>query len=170
MNADEDYDDEYVSKTQIKQEAQEIKKLGEKLVNLGEAALAKIPLDDEVKAAVELARNINKKKNGYRRQLQFIGKLLRKRDITEIEQGLLKLQMHHQQNNTKFHELEQLRDKLISEGDKAIQEVLESHPLLERQKLRQLLRQIEKEKQLEKPPAAARELFQYLKSETQQDQ
>ncbi|MCY7297338.1 ribosome biogenesis factor YjgA [Alteromonas sp. a30] len=170
MNAEEDYGDEHVSKTQIKQEAQEIKKLGEKLVNLGDAALAKIPLDDEVRTAVELARNINKKKNGYRRQLQFIGKLLRKRDLTEIEEGLLKLQMHHQQNTAQFHELELLRDKLIAEGDKAIQETLETYPGLERQKLRQLLRQIEKEKQQEKPPAAARELFQYLKSETQKDQ
>ncbi len=170
MNAEEEFEDDYKSKSEIKREAQEIKKIGEKLVNLGDAALAKIPMSDEVKEAVTIARNINKKKDGYRRQLQFIGKLLRKIDLAPIEQALLELQMHHQLNNAKFHELELLRDKLIAGGDAGIQEALDAYPFLERQKLRQLLRQVAKEKKLEKPPAAARELFKYLKTEIDQNQ
>lgn len=170
MKAEEEFEDDYKSKTEIKQEAQEIKKIGEKLVNLGEAALAKMPLDDHVREAIVLARNINKKKDGYRRQLQFIGKLLRKIDLAPLESALLELQMHHQVNNAKFHELELLRDKLINGGDAEIQNTLDAYPFLERQKLRQLLRQVAKEKKLEKPPAAARELFKYLKSEIDQNQ
>lgn len=164
MNAEEEHD-EFKSKSQIKREMHELKKIGEKLVNMGSAALAKIPLDDELGAAIDLARNINKKKDGYRRQLQFIGKLMRSRDMEPIEAALKKLQMHHQESNAKFHHLEQLRDNLINGGDAEIQATLEQYPWLERQKLRQLLRQAKKEQDLEKPPAAARELFKYLKSE-----
>jgi len=162
MNAEEEHDD-FKSKSQIKREMQEIKKIGEKLVNLG-AALKQIPIDDEVTAAIELARKINKKKDGYRRQLLFIGKLLRTRDLEPIEQAL-----QHQQNTAKFHQLETLRDKLLGGGDTEIQEVLETYPFLERQKLRQLLRTAQKEQSQNKPPAAARELFQYLKSEIGQE-
>lgn len=169
MNAEEDHDD-HKSKSQIKREVHELNKIGEKLVNLGAAALAKIPLDDELREAIELARNINKKKNGYRRQLLFIGKALRNRDVEPIKAALQKLQMHHLENTTKFHHLEQLRDKLIGGDDADIQATLEQYPWLERQKLRQLLRQVKKEQDLEKPPAAARELFQYLKSELDKEQ
>lgn len=167
MNAEEEHDD-YKSKSQIKREMQEIKKIGEKLVNLG-SALKQIPIDDEVTAAIELARKINKKKDGYRRQLLFIGKLLRTRDLAPIEQALKQLEMHHQQNTAKFHQLEALRDKLLSGGDNEIQETLAAYPFLERQKLRQLLRTAQKEQSQNKPPAAARELFQYLKSEIGQE-
>lgn len=163
MNAEEENDD-YKSKSQVKREMQDIKKMGEKLVNLG-AALKQIPIDDELSAAIELARKINKKKDGYRRQLLFIGKLLRSRDLEPIEQALAQLEMHHQQNTAKFHQLEAMRDKLLGGGDAEIQEMVQAHPFLERQKLRQLLRTAQKEQSQGKPPAAARELFQYLKSE-----
>lgn len=167
MNAEEEHDD-YKSKSQVKREMQEIKKIGDKLVNLG-AALKQVPIDDELAAAIELARRINKKKDGYRRQLLFIGKLLRVRDLDPIEQALKQLEMHHQQNTAKFHQLEMLRDKLLGGGDAEIQETLEEYPFLERQKLRQLLRTAQKEQSQNKPPAAARELFQYLKAEIGQE-
>jgi len=163
MNAEQEHDD-YKSKSQVKREMQEIKKIGEKLVNLG-TGLKQVPIDDELAAAIELARKINKKKDGYRRQLLFIGKLLRARDIDPIEEALKQLEMHHQQNTAKFHQLEVLRDKLLGGGDTEIQETLEAYPFLERQKLRQLLRTAQKQQSQNKPPSAARELFQYLKAE-----
>ena len=169
MNAEEEQDD-YKSKSQIKREMLELRKMGETLVHLGAAALAKIPLDDELGAAIDLARNINKKKDGYRRQLQLIGKMLRSRDVQPIQLALQKLKSHHQESTTKFHKLEKLRDKLINGGDDEIQATLEQYPWLERQKLRQLLRQVKKEQDLDKPPAAARELFKYLKSELDKEQ
>lgn len=91
--------------------------------------------------------------------------MLRNRDTQPIEDGLNKLRTHNQQSTSKFHHLEQLRDKLLGGGDEVIQSTIEEHPLLERQKLRQFLRQAKKEQDLDKPPVAARELFQYLKSE-----
>ncbi|MCV2885767.1 ribosome-associated protein [Aestuariibacter sp. AA17] len=158
---------EFKSKTQIKQEAHALQKLGEELVKLGSAALAKIPMDDELEEAVELARKINKKKDGYRRQLQFIGKLLRQRDVAPIEQALAELQASSQLANKAFHKIEQTRDTLLTQGDDAIQPLLVEYPDLDRQKLRQLVRMAKKQKEQNKPPKAARELFQYLKDAMQ---
>lgn len=158
-------DEEFVSKTQRKKEMLALQELGEELVNLGAADLAKIPMDDAIKEAVELARRINRKKDGFRRQLQFIGKLFRKYDVTAIEAALEKIRNRHNTATAKFHKLEALRDSLLKNGDQGIQDTLETNPSLDRQKLRQLVRQAAKEQQQNKPPKAARELFQYLKAE-----
>ena len=66
-------EDELKSKTELKAESKAIQKVGETLVGLGASALEKIPMDDELTEAVLLARKINRKKDGYRRQLQLIG-------------------------------------------------------------------------------------------------
>ncbi|GAC13767.1 ribosome biogenesis factor YjgA [Aliiglaciecola lipolytica] len=155
-------DQEIKSKTQLKQESLAIQKLGETLVDLGAASLAKIPMDDELADAVELARRINKKKDGYRRQLQLIGKLMRHRDTQPIQLALDQLQMAHRQQTKQFHHVEEARDKVLL-GDKHIEALLNEHPELDRQKLRQYARQAKKQQELNKPPKAARELFQYLK-------
>lgn len=152
---------EIKSKTQLKQESLAIQKLGETLVDLGAASLAKIPMDDELADAVELARRINKKKDGYRRQLQLIGKLMRHRDTQPIQLALDQLQMAHRQQTKQFHHVEEARDKVLL-GDKHIEALLNEHPELDRQKLRQYARQAKKQQELNKPPKAARELFQYL--------
>lgn len=159
---------EFKSKTQLKNESQELFKLGQTLVNLGPANLAKIPMDDELAENIALAQRINKKKDGFRRQLQFLGKLLRARDTQEIEQALFKIQSAHQNKNKAFHKLENTRDDLIARGDDAINQTLNEHPQLDRQKLRQLVRQVKKQQEQNKPPKAARELFQYLKDNIHQ--
>ena len=80
--SDIDDDDQFVSKTQLKQESAERQKLGEKIVLLSPAHLALFTLDEELEEAIMIARRINRKKDGYRRQLQFIGKLLRFRAVS----------------------------------------------------------------------------------------
>lgn len=87
----EDEDDEiiWVSKSEIKRDAEELKRLGAEIVDLGKNALDKIPLDADLRAAIELAQRI--KMEGRRRQLQLIGKMLRQRDVEPIRQALDKL-------------------------------------------------------------------------------
>lgn len=159
----DDQQEEFKSKTQLKNEMLAIQKLGEQLVALGPAALEKIPLDDELKDAIVLARKIDKKKEGYRRQLQLIGKLMRFRDTAPIAQAFELLQMSHRQATSQFHHIEQARDKILQAGDPAINTLLNEYPDMDRQKLRQLYRQANKQQQQNKPPKAAREIFQYLK-------
>lgn len=158
-------EDDFKSKSQLKRESEAAQKLGQELVELTDASLAKLPLDDELVDAVKLAGRINRKKDGYRRQLQFIGKLMRSRDLQPIEEALARLKAPHQQATNQFHKLEQARDQILSQGDDAIQALLLEHPQLDRQKLRQFARQASKEQQQNKPPKAARELFKYLKQQ-----
>lgn len=163
--ADEPEFEEYKSKTQVKKEMLALKDLGEELVKLGKSALAHIPLDDELLQAVNLGREMHRKKSSYQRQLQYIGKMLRSRDVQPIQEAIDNLQGKHLQAVAHFHNLEKLRDKLIDEGDEALQSLLNDHPELDRQRLRQWIRQAGKEKKQNKPPKAYREIFQYLKSE-----
>ena len=156
-------DEELISKSELKRQSKTLQKLGETLVGLTPAHFATIPLDEELQEALEIGRSVNKKKEGYRRQIQFIGKLLRQRDNAPIEEALAKITHQHQASNAAFHALEKAREAVIEEGDAAIQRLIEAHPDLDRQKLRQFNRQIKKEREKNAPPKAFRELFQYLK-------
>ena len=158
-----DDDDEiiWVSKSEIKRDAEALKDLGAELVDLGKNALDRIPLDEDLRAAIELAQRI--KKEGRRRQLQLIGKLLRQRDPEPIQTALDKLKNRHNQQVALFHKLEQLRDRLIDDGDLAITEVINLYPKADRQQLRALIRNAKKEREGNKPPKSARQIFQYLR-------
>ena len=159
-----DIDDEVeiVSKTQIKQQMLAQQKLGESLIHLSPSELAKVPMDSELLDAVMLARRITGKKEGFRRQLQLIGKMMRQRDTVAIEQAINVIKSAHQSSSAAFHKVEMLRDTIISIGDERIEQAISQYPLLDRQKLRQLGRQAKKEQADNKPPKAARELFKYL--------
>ena len=159
----EDEDDEiiWVSKSEIKRDAEELKRLGAELVDLGKNALDKIPLDADLRAAIELAQRI--KMEGRRRQLQLIGKMLRQRDVDPIRQALDKLKNRHNQQVVVFHKLEQLRDRMVDGSDEAIEEVMNLWPDADRQQLRSLVRNARKEKAGNKPPKSSRQIFQYLR-------
>ena len=159
----EEEDDEiiWVSKSEIKRDAEELKRLGAELVELGKNSLDKIPLDEDLRAAIELAQKI--KKEGRRRQMQLIGKMLRSRDEDPIRQALDKLKNRHNQQVALFHKLEVLRDRLVEQGDDVIPEVLNLYPHADRQQLRAMIRNAQKEKAGNKPPKAYRQIFQYLR-------
>lgn len=151
----------WVSKSEIKRDAEELKRLGAELVDLGKNSLDKIPLDEDLRNAIELAQRI--KKEGRRRQLQLIGKMLRQRDEDPIRQALDKLKNRHNQQVALFHKLEHLRDRLIDQGDDAMTEVITLYPQADRQQLRSMIRNAQKEKAANKTPKAARQIFQYLR-------
>ncbi|WP_299072329.1 ribosome biogenesis factor YjgA [uncultured Paraglaciecola sp.] len=154
---------ESLSKTQIKAQMLEMQKLGESLVHLGQSSLAKVPMEPELLEAVMLARKILRKKEGYRRQLQLIGKIMRSVDIEPIEQALNNIKSAHKKINDAFHEIEILRDDILREGNDKIEATIADYPQLDRQKLRQYVRQANKQQAENKPTKASRELFQYLK-------
>ncbi|WP_147194583.1 ribosome biogenesis factor YjgA [Pantoea sp. CCBC3-3-1] len=160
-NEEEDEEIIWVSKSEIKRDAEELKRLGAELVELSKNSLDKIPLDDDLRAAIELAQKI--KKEGRRRQLQLIGKMLRSREEDPIRQALDKLKNRHNQQVALFHKLEVLRDRLIETGDDAMPDVLALYPDADRQQLRQMIRNAQKEKATNKPPKASRQIFQYLR-------
>ena len=160
----------WVSKSEIKRDAEELKKLGSKLVELTQANLDKIQLDETLLDAVNLARR--SRLEAKRRQLQFIGKLLRSAtedEINHIRESLDKIENKHNQQQAMLHKLELLRDELVEQGDDALAKLLDEHPDADRQHLRNLIRSAQKERAQNKPPKAYREIYQYLKALILQD-
>ncbi|KGQ63340.1 ribosome biogenesis factor YjgA [Gallibacterium anatis] len=152
----------WVSKSEIKRDAEALKKMGEKIVALSDSALSQLPLDEQLADSVNLARKLTRE--SYRRQIQFIGKLLRQRDIEPLQVALDKLENKHNQQQILLHKIEAYREALLKNGDETINQLLNDYPTLERQKLRTLIRNALKEKEKNAPPKAYREIYQYLKA------
>jgi ribosome-associated protein len=156
---------EWVSKTQFKKHAKDLKNLGEEIVKLSPAQRAKLPLDDEMKHALMTADKIRNTREGYRRQLQFIGRLLRHRDAEAIQLAMDGLTNTNKQAEKALQQLEKIRTELLEQGDKRVNALVAEHPDFERQKLRQLVKKTLKQQQQqpEQVSPAFRDLFQYLK-------
>ncbi|OOF44722.1 hypothetical protein BKK51_08320 [Rodentibacter trehalosifermentans] len=151
----------WVSKSEIKRDAEALKQLGEKLVNLTKNNLSKVPLDEALLDAIELAQRLQKE--ARRRQLQYIGKLLRGIDVSPIRDALDKIENKHLQQQAMLHKLEILRDELVEKGDVALAELFNEYPSVDRQQLRNLIRAAQKERAQNKPSKAYREIYQLLK-------
>ena len=154
----------YVSRAELKRDAKELHELGADIAALGKKQRNSIPLDDELFEAMELADRLKQKTEAYRRHLNYIAKLLRlATNLDDITKAYNIIKNKHAQGNVLFHKLEHLRDELIEVGDNKINELVSEHQELDRQRLRQLVRQAKKEKAAEKPAKAYREIFQCLK-------
>ncbi len=145
------------SKSERKRQMTALQKLGEKLVNLSLDLLAKIPLDNTLKTALLDARKITSHE-AKRRQLQYIGRLMRDIDSAPIEAALEDLESKSKLSKAKFHQMERWRDTLIAEEDDALQRFLEQYPHADRQQLRQLTRNAKKTLK-----GADTELFRYIR-------
>lgn len=162
-DSDELYEDELISKSQRKRDAEAAQQLGKDLLTLAPEALETIDLPESLVKALDEARRI-RKHGALKRQLQFIGKLMRDIDIEPIREEYLKLTNHYGKDIKELHRLEKWRDRLLAEGDKALEELVGEAPNTDRQHVRQLIRQSAKETKLNKPPKSAREIFKYLKT------
>lgn len=151
------------SKSKRKREMQDLQKLGETLVNLTAADLAKIPLEGRLEEAIHAARTI-KEHGAKRRQLQFIGKLMRHVDPAPIQEALASIQGKNNQSKVIFHQVERWRERLIAEGDTALQEFVTQYPDVDHQHMRQLIRNSQKENTSGKNMGASTELFRYLRT------
>ena len=157
------------SKTQVKKELQEITELGERLLEIRPSLLEKLPLSELCLKAIREGQKIHHH-TGKKRQIKYIGKLLRDEDLDGIRAELAIADQYHQLEVRKQHLLEQWRDRLMAEGDQATFELLQLEPALDRQQLRQLVRNAQKEQEHNKPPKFQRELFRYLRDHMQFDE
>ncbi len=157
------------SKSQLKREMLALQELGKQLTELTPQQLSRFPLDDTLRTAVIAAQNINS--NGaYRRQLQYIGRLMRERDPEPIQRAFTALHQHDHVATAKQHRLEKYRDLLLTQGDDAIAEVLLAFPDADRQLLRQLIRQANAQQKNAQPVLAARKIFRYLRDLSEENQ
>jgi ribosome-associated protein len=128
------------SKTHLKRESHAIRDLGKRLVALPAEQLARIPLDEQVLEAIALARRIQNKRSALKRHYQFLGKLLRARDTGPIFNALAEFDNASQQSIQLHHRAERWRDRVIEQGNDAIDALLAEITHADRQKLRQLWR------------------------------
>ncbi len=157
-------DDEWLgpSRGQLKREQQEIESFGRELVNLSSANFAKFLVSEQLVSAVEEARRLNR--SALNRQLRYIRRLLNEEDIDGIRQKLAEIKAMSEKDNVFFHRLESWRDALVSGDMSVIDTIAEQYPNLDRQHIRQLSRNAQKDLKLNKPPKNQRIIFQYLKS------
>jgi ribosome-associated protein len=155
-------DDIEKSRTRLKKEAEALQKTGEKLVPLSDEQLSRMGVPPALMEAVRAARSM-KSHGARRRQMQYIGTLMRSMDVTTIEQGLLEIEQGAYRQATEFHRIESWRDRLVDGDDALMDEILGMFADADRQRLGNLVRSARKEKQSGAPPRSARHLFRYLK-------
>ncbi|MBE9559492.1 MAG: DUF615 domain-containing protein [Proteobacteria bacterium] len=150
------------SKSQLKRDSQHLIDVGEEILKLSKEDINSLQLPDELNEAVSAALKI-KSRSGLKRQRLYIGKLLRAMHSEEIETQLRKIQHRHDTNTAHFKRLEKWRDSLIDNDKATLNEVISHYPEIDRQHINQLIRASHQEKQKNKPPAASRKLFKYLR-------
>jgi ribosome-associated protein len=151
------------SKSELKRRMTALQHLGEALTALSDKQLQNVPIEDaRLLEAIHEAQRISSN-SARRRHLQFIGKLMRDIDAEPIAAALSAMDQEQHRHAAHFKGLEQLRDRLLKEGPDTIGDVVERWPATDRQHLRNLLLQAQREQKRGQAPAAARKLFRYLR-------
>jgi ribosome-associated protein len=151
------------NKTRIKKDIAELFALGETLSKLSITHLKSLELPENIHKAVSEVADMPHT-GARKRLLKYIAAQLHKIDISEIQEQLDRIQSKSAHAVREHHIVEHWRDKLISEGNQALTELFDEQPTVDLQQIRQLLRNIKKETDTNKPPRSARLLYRYLKT------
>lgn len=149
------------SKSAVKRAMTELQDLGAELVALSADQLKKLDLPDDLRAAVRDCQRFTQH-GAHRRQLQYIGKLMRGLDAAPIRAAIDDIKGISAAANARMHALERLRERFLAD-EKVIGEIAAAHPGADLQHLRQLRRNALKDQELGKPPRAFRELYRTLR-------
>ena len=162
-----EFDEEYdgPSKSELKRAMLALQKLGEQLVAEPKDRIMRVPMPDDVRKAILDSQRI-KGHEGRRRQMQYVGKMMR--SLNEEQIAAIKKVMDGWKGQSKaetaaMHALERQREKLLA-NDQALTDLIAQYPDVDGQHLRTLIRNARKEQELSKPPKAYREIFQILKA------
>ena len=154
------------SRSQIRREFLELKKLGIRLAGLSKGQLRGIPLSEGTLDAVLAAKTMTR--TALQRQYRHLTSLLVEEDVATIRAALANELRPHAEEVAALHETEVWRDRLLSDDEGQVAAFIDRCPDCDRTHLRQLVRNAKKERDLEKPPKSARQLFRYLKQLSEQ--
>jgi ribosome-associated protein len=157
-------DVERPSKTQRKKASHDLQDLGEALVGLPPDRVAALMLPESLRDAVAEYRR-TRSHEGRRRQMQYIGKLMRGVDPAPIRQAVTDLQLGRAKDSLALHEAERWRTELVA-GDEGVTAFVQRHPEVDAQQLRSLVRNARKDAALApelRSGRAYRELFQFIR-------
>ncbi|NQX87907.1 MAG: DUF615 domain-containing protein [Halioglobus sp.] len=156
--------DDRPSKSARKRRMQHLQSVGRALLDLNDRQLQQIPIaDEQLIHAIRDYRTI-RSNSARKRQLQLIGKLMRDVDAAPIETALASLYDARSRDAAQFSQLEKLREDILTLGTEGANLAITQFPQADRQYLRQLTLQHQREMQHGKPPAASRKLFRYLRA------
>ena len=141
MKFDPDTESDLPSKTRLKQEATELQQLGLKLTTYSSTVLRKHSLSDVLISAIEEYNRLPNSYGARRRQLQFIGKLMRDLDYDAVMKAIDDLENTHLRKKKKPSAAKLLCEAILESGDAEINAALQRYPQLERQTMRQLCRE-----------------------------
>lgn len=174
----DDHDDEFAppaeriskratgpSRSQRKREALDVLALASTLMAAPAGQVQRLDLPDELAELVTTSRRVQQQ-IARKRQTQFLAKQLRRQDaglLETIRGAFAEDRDSARREAARLHRVERLRDRLLAEGDGALEGLLDEHPQADATHLRQLLRQARKERDEGAPPHAARALFRNLR-------
>lgn len=153
------------SRSHQRREALDVLRLAEALANMTDAELAPLDLSEELHAEIGRTRPVTSH-GARKRQIQYLAKQLRNDEdaIASIRTVLEHERLRARRAAAGQHKVEAWRDRLVAEGDVALDEFLVAHPAADARNLRRLTRQAHAEANSRKPPRAARELFRHLRA------
>lgn len=164
MSSYED-DEDFISKSELKREMHRFQELGEKLAALSPEKWTTMPMTETLKNALQESRRVTKHE-ARRRHFQYIGKVMRHEDVDALQEALDLLDPSSELYGRRIRQLEQWRTRLVEDSN-ALNDFIDEHPAVDRQQLRNLVRNAQKEMQQEppKPGSGYKKLFQFLKEE-----
>jgi len=166
-NRDDDSERDQIeppSKSSKKRDMTALQELGAQLVELNEQQIASMQLPEALLDAVLEAKRLNRRE-ARRRQMQYIGRLMRNIDAAPIRERLEEWLGQGREHTAELHALERWRDELLA-GDPALARFLQEYPGADSQKLRTLIRNARREQSASLPPKSYRELFRVLREIT----
>jgi len=155
-----------ISRSQNRRDALDVLALGEKLVALTPAQLARVPVPEDLLPHIAEAKRITAH-IAHKRQLAFLAKHMRREDDAALDAIRDALDANSETSRREvatMHRVEDWRERLLKDGDKALGALLDEYPHADRQQLRTLVRNAQAEKAKNKPPRAYREIYQLLRT------
>ena len=153
-------EDEFISKTQRKKQMTDLQKVGAELVRLSPEQLARIEMPESLREAVLACKRFTKHE-AIRRQMQYIGRIMRDIDAGPIAAQLAEIEAPSKRQSALFHVAERWRADLLDEPD-AVARFVKEFPEADPHRLRSLADEAREERRASKPPRSYRELFHVL--------
>lgn len=161
---DDLYDENEISKSQIKRDMIALQELGLKVMSLNKQQLDTLPLSDVILLAVEEWKRLSQHE-AKRRHTQYVGKLMRNTDYEAIQHALDLLDPSSEAHSQLYQQIERWRDRMMANTSEGMADFLALYPDTNRQLLRQLAKNAEKET-ADKPDTwvARKKLFQLIRT------
>lgn len=159
---DDNESEEILSKTRRKKAMHALQGIGEQLVELDSKFIAELDLPEILVNAIREAKQLTKHE-AKRRQMQYIGKLMRNIDAAPIQEKINYWENRDIYQTAWLHQLENWRTRLLAD-ENSLFELKQHHPEADLQRFRTLIRNAQKEIQLQKPPKSFRAIFQELRT------